>query len=195
MSATLEILGPIIVPPHKRWTRDECVVLEQTGLIDSDRYELIEGELIQKMGKNHPHMLTVLLLGAWLRSIFGETFVVQEPSIDLWPEDSPTSEPEPDMVVLRRSFREFSTRAIPSDLRLVVEVSSSTLTFDLTTKARLYARSRIVEYWVIDVAGRRVIVHRDPDQGEYKTVTAYAEQESVATSAVPEREIRVGDLF
>ena len=99
MPVVLEIPTPIIGPPHKRWTREEYSKLEKTGLIDPERYELIEGELIQKMGKNHPHMLTVMLLGAWLRKVFGEPFVVQEPTIDLRAEDNPTSEPEPDLVL------------------------------------------------------------------------------------------------
>jgi hypothetical protein len=40
----------------------------------------------------------------------------------------------------------------PGDLRLAVEISDTTLGFDLTTKAELYARAGIVEYWVVDVA-------------------------------------------
>lgn len=195
MPLALEISKPNSNPPHKLWTRDDCTVLERTGLIDVQRYELIEGALIQKMGKNHPQMLTVMLLGTWLRRIFGEPFVVQEPSIDLRPEDNPSSEPEPDMVVLNRSFLEFASRARPEDLLLVAEVSSPTLTFDLTIKARLYARSRIAEYWVIDIEGRRLIVHRDPNGDTYKSVIAYGEQEQVATLGAPGQEVRVSELL
>jgi len=69
------------------------------------------------------------------------------------------------------------------------------LAFDLTTKARLYARSGIVEYWVLDVAGRRLIVHRDPVDGQYQSVIAFSEEERVATLAAPEQDIRVGELL
>ena len=31
--------------------------------------------------------------------------------------------------------------------------------------ARLYAWSAIVEYWVLDVGSRRLIVHHDPTDG------------------------------
>ena len=195
MPVVLEIATPIIAPPHKRWTREECSKLEKTGLIDPERYELIEGELIQKVGKNHPHMLTVMLLGAWFRKVFGELFVVQEPSIDLRPEDNPTSEPEPDLVVLNRPFRELSRRACPEDFRLIAEVSATTLAFDLSAKARLCARSRIAEYWVIDVDGRRLIVHRDPVGDAYQSVTAYSEQEKIAALTSPGDEIQVSDLL
>jgi len=77
----------------------------------------------------------------------------------------------------------------------VVEVSDSSLGFDLTTKAALYARAGIVEYWVLDVAGRRLIVHRDPRAGRYISVAAYGEEESVAPLAALESLLRVGDLF
>jgi Uma2 family endonuclease len=69
------------------------------------------------------------------------------------------------------------------------------LPFDLTTKARLYARARIPEYWVLDLDGRRLIVHRDPMEDSYRSVNAYGENERVTTLAAPLSELRVGDLF
>jgi Uma2 family endonuclease len=195
MPVALETLPGSVNPPHKRWTRDECAVLEKARLIDLDRYELIEGELVLKMGKSQSHMRALMLLIAWLRSVFGETFVAQEPSIDLRPEDNPSSEPEPDAIVLTRSFLDLTSQARPDELRLVAEVSRTTLPFDLTTKARLYARADIPEYWVLDLEGRRLIVHRDPAEDGYRSVTAYSENEHVATLAAPSHEVRVGDLL
>src|SRR3977135_1399727 len=139
MPVALETLPSFVVPPHKRWTRDECALLDTARLIDLDRYELIEGELVLKMGKSQPHMRALMLLIAWLRSVFGEAFVAQEPAIDLRPEDNPSSQPEPDAIVLTRSFLELTSQARPEELRLVAEISRTTLPFDLTTKARLYA--------------------------------------------------------
>ena len=185
--------SPIL--PHKRWTRDECVVLERSGLVDLDRFELIEGELIQKMPKNTPHMLAVLLLASWLRKVFGELFVVQEGTVDLRREDLPTSAPEPDVMVLTRSLTEFVDRPRSHELQLVAEVSSSTLAFDLITKAPLYARSGIPEYWVLDLESRRLVVHRAPLEGRYCSVYAYREGEHIATLAAPFAELRVGDLL
>ena len=69
------------------------------------------------------------------------------------------------------------------------------LSFDLTVKARLYARARIVEYWVVDIPGRRIIVHRDPQEGQYQSVVAYAEQESVKPLASPDHEFPVRSAF
>jgi hypothetical protein len=68
----------------------------------------------------------------------------------------------------------------PQDLHLVVEVADTTLNFDLTTKAGLYAHAGIVEYWVLDVPGRRVIVHRPPQAGRYTTIRSIASGERSA---------------
>lgn len=182
-------------PPHKLWTRAECEALERAGVLEMERYELIAGELVLKMGKKAPHMQTLMRLVRWLRSVFGETIVAQEPSISVHPEDSPTSEPEPDAIVLNRSFLGLDRLARPEEIRLVAEVSGATLAFDLTVKAGLYARAGIAEYWVLDLQGRRMIVHRRPEGGKYLDVAGYLEDESVATLGAPEATIRVGDLL
>ncbi len=83
----------------------------------------------------------------------------------------------------------------PSDVRLVVEISDSTLGFDLKVKAPLYARAGIPEYWVVDIAGKRVIVHRDPSGGAYTSVEAYSEQESVQPLAAPGHAFPVSSAF
>ena len=168
-------------PPRKRWTRSECEVIESTGLFDQERVELIEGELISKMGKSRPHVDAASLLAEWLIPLFGGRFVNSEAPIDVAPEDKPTNEPVPDMIVLKRSYSGFrSATPQPHDLQLVVEVADTSLTFDLTVKAALYARAGIVEYWVLDVSGRRFIVHRDPQDGRYRSIVAFSDQECVA---------------
>src|SRR5271154_3867052 len=183
-------------PPRKRWTRAECTTLEACGLWDQQRLELVHGELISKMGKKRPHVNALVAVQAWLVRTFGEQYVNPEAPIDVAPEDNSTNEPEPDLVVLAKPSREFQdANPRPSDLRLVVEISDSTLGFDLTMKAELYARAEIVEYWVIDVAARRLIAHRDPSDGLYRSITAYGEEESVSPLASMHNEFRVQDAF
>jgi len=43
--------------------------------------------------------------------------------------------------------------------------------------------------------GRRMIVHRDPRDGRYKSVVAYRGEESVAPLAAPDSALRVKDAF
>jgi Putative restriction endonuclease len=171
------------------------VALETSGIWAQQHLELIEGELISKMGKKRPHTNVMVIMHAWLLRVFGEQYVNPETPIDVAPEDNPTNEPEPDLIVLSKPSREFTDNPQPADLRLVVEISDSTLAFDLTTKAGLYARAKIVEYWVVDIPGRRVIAHRDPQEGQYRSVTAYAEQESVKPLASSDSEFLVGSAF
>ena len=115
--------------------------------------------------------------------------------IDVSPEDNPTSEPIPDLVVLKRSIRGRRTNPRPAELLLVTEVADSSLAFDLNIKAALYARAGIAEYWVLDINGRRLIVHRDPRDGRYQWVTAYAEDEAVSPLAAPHAMFKAADVL
>jgi Uma2 family endonuclease len=68
----------------------------------------------------------------------------------------------------------------PLALLLLIEVADSSLPFDLSIKALLYARAGVRDYWVVDVQGRRIHVHRAPTASGYVNVHAYTEEESVA---------------
>jgi len=196
MPTTLvEIPGVVEDSPRKRWTRAEYEEFAESTVLAGQKLELVEGDLIDKMGKKRPHSNPLEKLNRWLLGVFGD-FVNREVPIDVAPEDNPTSEPEPDLIVLNREYTEFeSQNPGPDDLRLVIEISDSRLSYDLRTKADLYARAGIVEYWVLDVIGRRMIVHRDPGNGRYQSVVAYGEDEKISCLAAPQAELRVGDTF
>jgi Uma2 family endonuclease len=187
-------------PPRKRWTRAEYERAEAAGIFEQQYLELIDGELIdKKMSKNRPHINTAALLIAWLIQVFGARSVNFEASIDIAPEDNPTNEPVPDIIVLRRKYAEsaasWSSRPQPDDLDLVIEISDTSLAFDLAVKAALFDRAAIAEYWVLDVAGRRLIVHRNPQGGQYGSVESYSEQEAVAPLAAPDFSFAVQTVF
>jgi len=178
---------------HKQWTREECQALQDSGLVERERYELIEGELVRKVSKSSRHIRTLSLLIRFLTRVFEDT-VLQEPSILAAPADTPTSLPEPEAVVLSLVVDTLAELPQPAQIRLIAEVSDSSLRFDLTTKAALYARAAIPDYWVIDLNARRIIVHRDPRDGAYHSIAAYAESEQVAPLASPDQSVLVGDL-
>jgi Uma2 family endonuclease len=178
------------------WTRQECAPLEESGIWAQQRLELIDGELISKLGKKRPHTNALVVTQAFLIRVFSWQFVNSAAPIDVAPEDNPTNEPEPDLIVLSKPSDHIRDQnPQPSEVRLLVEIADSTLRFDLTVKARLYARARIAEYWVVDIPARRIIVHRDPQEGQYRSVTAYAEQESVKPLASPDHEFLVRSAF
>ena len=87
-------------PRRKKWTRDELALVEQSGAIDVEHLELIEGELFDTMGKHLPHVNTLHRLLIVLCQIFGIARVTQERPIDVAARDRPHNEPQPDIVVL-----------------------------------------------------------------------------------------------
>jgi Uma2 family endonuclease len=183
-------------PPRKPWTREECEACERAGLWEGQRYELVQGELINKMPKYLRHVLGVRRLVQALQQIFGWDLVLAEASIDVAAQDHATSEPEPDAIVLKRSPSEIrGVEPAANDIALAAEVADTTLDHDLTIKAALYARAEIPEYWVLDLNGRRLIVHRDPSGSVYKSVVAYDEQERITSLAAPDHEVLVADLL
>ena len=184
------------VPPRKRWTRAECAAVQASGAWDQQNLELIDGELIDKMGKNRPHVVAVMAVALWLTDIFGRDRVTTESPVDVAPEDNHSNEPQPDVIALRSSSKRLrTTTPRPADIALLVEVADTTLRFDLTVKARLYARAAIAEYWVLDLNARRLIVHRYPDPAGYRSVIAYSELERVAPQSAPHSEISVSELI
>jgi Uma2 family endonuclease len=76
-----------------------------------------------------------------------------------------------------------------------VEISDTTLNFDRTVKARLYARAGIIEYWVVDVAGLRILVHRKPQSGAYTDVKSYGVSESIEPLSAPGKAFPVNEAF
>src|SRR5215471_3991693 len=127
-------------PPRRRWTRAEYEALSSLGALEGQKMELVEGELINKMGKKRPHSNSLELLQRMLLGVFGRRLNRETP-IDVAPDDNPTNEPEPDLIVLKRDLSEFQENPRPGDVDLVVEIADTTLGFDRGIKARLYARA------------------------------------------------------
>jgi len=186
---------PEPAPNRVRWTRRQCEQLQEAGIL-TGRYELINGEILSKMGQKPLHTVVLTLLMERLVAIFGGLHVRIQSTIDAGGADPLRNEPEPDAAVTTQPATAFTGRHPgPEDLLLVAEVSDTTLSFDRTTKANLYALSNIREYWVLDVKGRQILIYRQPGPEGYLDITAYGPDESVATLAHPEASMRVGDLL
>ena len=184
-----------IFPNRRRWTRQQCERLVEIGELVG-RYELIDGEIISKMGQKPPHRIVIRLLAEWLNALFGALRVQTEDPIAIPGEEGETTEPEPDVAVtLEPTTAYINAHPGPADLLLVVEVSDSTRYFDLTTKALLYARVGIRKYWVMDIAERQIHIHRSPTPDGYADVTMHDPEAIVFIADRPETAIRVADLF
>lgn len=177
----------VVQIPRKVWTREEAHALVDLGLPDADKLELIQGELISKV-KKRPHQMWRNRMQRWLNEVFGPLHVQSESPIDLRPADqNRINEPEPDLIVTAISDEEFPDRnAGPSDLKLVIEISDSTLDYDLKIKGPLYAHAGIAEYWVVDVNERRLIVHRQPEASGYMSIVSLDAHEEISPLTAPE---------
>lgn len=175
-------------PTPKRFTKEEFYRLGELGFA-SERSELISGEIIEMppIGPEHADITTTL--AALLIRRLPDDFVVRAEN----PLDLGSSQPQPDIAVVRGA-RTMFRHAHPKTAELVVEVSQSSLEYDLEVKARLYAGAGIREYVVLDADTKRAIVHRSP------TAEGYGEREEVreghlAFATLPGISIRLDELF
>jgi Uma2 family endonuclease len=189
------MLDQVQIPHRKRWTREECQQLSKAGFLPG-RYELINGEIVEKMPKNPPHCIALMLLAVWLESLFGRLYVRTQDPIVLTRPNANSMEPEPDVAVTREpttAYQDDNPHA--GDLLLVAEVSDTTLDYDLHAKAMIYAAAGIADYWVLDVTARRLHVHRRPAADGYRETRTYDETEEVSPLARPDAGIRVAALL
>ena len=97
--------------------------------------------------------------------------------------------------MLKLSCKEYSSNPQPDDILLVVEISDSTVHFDLNVKDKLYARAEISEYWVVNIPKRQLVVHREPNQGMYNNVKTYNADEETSPVAAPSATICLNRLY
>jgi Uma2 family endonuclease len=103
---------------------------------------------------------------------------------------SDMSEPQPDFALVKRRADFYKKKHPgPADTYLIIEVSESSLRYDLQVKAPLYARYGVPEYWVTDLKGRQVRFFRSPESGKYTDVTSTGAPGVVAPAALPEVQI------
>jgi Uma2 family endonuclease len=184
--------------PRKRFTRSEVDQMLDSGIFAGQRFELIDGELIDKMGEKPPHACTIQRCLELLATIFGLARVRVQLPMEAGPADREWSVPEPDLAVLAEAKPDFSRRHPPGrELTLVVEVSDATVRHDATKKRDLYARAGVPEYWVLDLNGRRLIVHRglNEEKGQYASIRSYQEGEAVAIDFGAGQSIAVSALL
>jgi Uma2 family endonuclease len=67
--------------------------------------------------------------------------------------------------------------------------------FDLTVKSGLYARAGVREYWVLDVRGRAMFVHRGLRGDRYTQITEFGEIHRVMPEAMTGDGIEVRELL
>jgi Uma2 family endonuclease len=182
-----------------RWSR-----LEYEGLIDKgvfrpdERLELIGGSLIVREPQRTPHATAIELALDALKEAFGREWRVR---IQLPVALDDESEPEPDVAVAPGGPRDY-VRSHPTRPALIVEVAETTLAFDREQKGSLYARARIVDYWIVNLVDRVLEVYRDPAPAaeavygwRYTSVATLQSGEVISPLAARHARIRIADLL
>ena len=143
----------------KHWTRVEYERLNDLGAFrPGERLELVAGAVVVREPQGGPHATAVGLTGDALRQAFGAGWTVRTHSPIALDEDS---EPAPDVAVVPGSRRDYR-RIHPSHPVLIAEVADSSLEFDRSEKAALYARAGIADYWILNLEGQMLEVYREP---------------------------------
>ena len=128
-------------------------------LVDGAPIELLEGLLVNKMAVSPSHHRATYRVQSALREVLPSSHFVASPSsVTL-----ATSEPEPDVAVVRGSSDDYADRHPgPGDVALVVEIADSSLGRDQGFKKTIYAKSSIPVYWIVNLIDRRVEVYSEP---------------------------------
>jgi Uma2 family endonuclease len=176
------------------YTVEEYFRLVEDGVLGpDDRVELLEGVIVPMSPSGPAHAHAVAILMERLIRAVGMRAVVRGQSTYV---AGARSAPEPDVAVVVGRSRDFWTRH-PSAAILVVEVADSSLPTDRLTKAALYARNDVPEYWIVNLRHGRVEVYRQPDAtaGLYRDIRVAAEDETLTLAGLPDVEIAVADLL
>ena len=177
-----------------RLTAEEYGRMVESGVLPPDvRVELIDGEVIDMAPMGSRHYSTVARLHRLLeRAIQDRGIVVAQAPLRLSAHD----EPEPDLVVLEPR-EDFYVGALPTgtDCLLVIEVSDTTLAYDVRIKAPLYARQGVPEYWVIDLPGQALRRFSTPVGGEWQQITTLKHPGRIALPGLSGAEIDLASLF
>ncbi len=181
--------------PGVKLTYDDFVQFPDDGL----RHELIDGEHYVTPSPNTKHQTVSLnltvLIGSWLEQhpigrLFHAPFDVVFSMFDVV---------EPDLLYLsnERAAEALTTLHVRGVPELVIEIGSpGTRKRDETVKRRLYERTGVSEYWVIDPELDAIRVYRREGDGFGRVDELSASASDVlTTSLLPGLEIPLSRVF
>lgn len=152
--------------PRRLFSTDEVETLIEADVLDDmKRLELLDGELVSKVGTGPRHwrwqneLMRILARGLPDDLMPGSDATVRLDAFNM---------PDADVAIVPRAAMEGRLRA--EDMLLLIEISDSSLRKDLGFKAKLYARTGVRHYWVLDAKKRRAHVHSEPGPEGYGRV-------------------------
>lgn len=180
-------------PIRLRFSVDEYYKMYELGLItDFEQIEIIDGELIKKMGIGERHAAVVNFLTRFfvLNSSASIQVSIQNP-LRL----NDFDEPEPDVVLADLTKYDGKRHPRPEETILVVEVADTSLRFDRQRKIPLYAEAGISEVWIVNLLNDLIEVHQDPSEGIYQATKIFRLGEVVMSNALPDLSLSVDEVL
>lgn len=163
-------------------------------LTEDDRVELLDGLIVRKLTIHPSHRISTRATRQALERVIPEEWYADDQA----PVTLATSEPEPDVAVIRGDSRDYFDRHPGStDVGIVIEVADATLARDRGVKKRIYAAAGIRSYWIVNLNSRRLEVYSEPSGSDYRRRDTFESHERVAVS-LDDREvghILVSDLL
>ena len=155
-----------------RWTVEDYHHMIESGLLANRQVELIDGHIINIAPELPIHRVTYRRGVKYLEALLDDLTVVFATAPITLPNEG---EPQPDICIAIPPESRYDQRHPgPDDIYWLIEVSNSTLSYELGDKAQVYARNQILDYWVIDIPGSQLWIHREPNNGKYQSVVKYS---------------------
>lgn len=191
MPTVIEVRERAAMPYH-RWSVEEYHQMARSGLLnETDRVELIEGELIDMAPIGSKHAFRVDSVARALQLAAGKRFLVRVQNPILLGEHS---EPQPDIAVVKNKNYAEAHPGV-EDVLLIVEVSDTTLAYDRDVKLALYACHGIPEVWLLDVNAGELTVYREPAEGQYRLIRKPTRAAAVSPVLVPGVTITLAEVL
>lgn len=150
-----------------KWSINEWHQLVETGVLEGKPVEFLEGEITQMSPEREEHSYTNDDVAEFLREELKGLAKIRESH----PVTLDNSEPEPDIAIVKLPKTIYlKHHPYPQDIYWLIEISNRTLAIDLNIKSKVYARNNIAEYWVIDLVGKKLMVHTQPQKDVYTQI-------------------------
>ncbi len=168
----------------QHWTAEKFYQAAAAGAFsDPGRLEIIHGRIIEKMPTGPLHTTVSYDIAERLRLAAGAEFLVREERAIHLTFDG---EPIPDIALVRGKSPDYrKNHPAPENVALLVEVSVSSIEYNLGEKALLYAKADIKDYWVVIPEAQEIVVHRQPSPEGYGEVMRLTGDDALSPLAAP----------
>ena len=174
-----------------KWSVAQYHQMIEAQIFNDQSVELIAGEIVEMSPETPLHYNTAKRGVRYLEELLkGKAEVRFNGAITL-----ADSEPEPDIAIVRLPESRYDEHhPYPEDIYWLVEVSNTSLKKDLELKKSIYAAANIPEYWVWDLADKKIHVFRNSKGNNYLNYQIW-EQGEFASLAFPDLSVSLEKLF